>query len=124
MFNPYKQVPSITEMLIDPSTSTKANPQPKTPSELKKLCDATNDLKWVEKCMNNVPAYIQMNEENYKGFVQFHPRHAENEAFKAEVMKKTFNSYDLIKSRDEKVITTTLLACTNYYYTNCVKNQH
>jgi hypothetical protein len=123
MFNPYKQAPSITEILIDPTTNSKANPQPKSPSELKKLCDPSNDLRWVEKCMNNIPAYIGMKEENYKDFIKFEARYAEDEAHKEKVMKKTFNSYSKLKGLDDKVRSTTLLACTNYYYTNCVKNQ-
>jgi hypothetical protein len=124
MYNPYKHLPNINEILKDSTTNTPANAKPKPLSELKKLCDATNDLKWVDKCMHNLPAYIQMKEENYKGTIKFDPRYAENEAFKEEVMKKTFNSYNLVKHRDEKVLTTSLLACTNYYYTECVKNQH
>jgi hypothetical protein len=122
MFNPYKQTPSIADILRDPSTNTPANPQTKSVSELKKLCDPSKDLNWVDKCMNNVPAYIQMKEENYKGTIKIEPRYAEDEAYKEKLMKTTFNSYDVVKNRDEKVMTTTLLACSNYYYTNCVKN--
>ena len=122
MFNPYRPTPTINEILRDSSTNIPANAQPHSASELKKLCDPSNDLKWVEKCMKNVPAYIQMEEENYKGTIKFAPRYAEDEAFKAEVMKKTFNTYDLIKGRDDKTVTTTLLACSNFYYTDCVKN--
>jgi hypothetical protein len=74
--------------------------------------------------MNNIPDYIEMNEQNYKGQIKFTDSRATNEAYKAEVLSKTFNSYDIIKSYDEKIITTSLIACTNYYYTDCVKKQH
>jgi hypothetical protein len=121
MFNPYKQTPSIADILRDPVTNTPSNTQPRSASELKKLCDASNDLKLIDKCMHNVPAYIQMIEESYKGTISIEPRYAEDEAYKEKLLKTTFNSYNVI-NRDEKVLTTTLLACTNAYYTNCVKN--
>ena len=44
-----------------------------TEKELKKLCDPYNNLEWVEKCMNNIPDFRSMIDENSKGLVIINP---------------------------------------------------
>ena len=122
MFNPYKNYPDLSDFYKDATTGESVKKTPASLKEMKKLCDPYNNLEWVEKCMNNIPDFRLMLEENSKGLVIINPELAEKEEQKEALLKRTFNRSNVFSFFDQKVAAVAFLTCTNMYYKSCSEN--
>jgi hypothetical protein len=116
MLNPHKTLPNLNVFLYNPSEgSPKHIP---TLKEIKDLCAPPR--KWLEKCLNNQPSYIELLEKNSTGTVEVPIELATLEDEKEQFLKRSFNTY-VPHAKDDKLLAPATMNCLMSYYTECSK---
>jgi hypothetical protein len=115
MYNPYKPKASFENLQKSAETNEPIHKPKPTFQDLKKLCTPTQN--WLEKCMSHHPSYIEMQEMNSTGTIEY-PFYIVTESEKAEYMKRHFNSYRP-HVKDDSLLSHAFLTCTVKYYKQC-----
>jgi hypothetical protein len=117
MYNPYKSLPTFNNLTKKADTQEPVNKPTISLKQLKELC--TPSQKWLDKCLNDHPSYIELEELNSTGQIEI-PFWVVGEAEREEYMKTKFNTYKP-HVQDPQLLSTAVLECTTSYYEECSK---